>query len=64
VAAEPAPLSESAEDSLPGTGTALTSDASRSSTNYNLDGKDLNHMHRCARHFFLEGRGKFIAHDI
>jgi hypothetical protein len=42
VIAEPAPLSESAEDSVPsseGTGTALTSDASRSSTNYNLDDK-------------------------
>jgi hypothetical protein len=39
---EPAPLSESAEDSVPsseGTGIALTSDASRSSTNYNLDDK-------------------------
>jgi hypothetical protein len=39
---EPAPLSEFAEDSVPsseGTGIDLTSDASRSSTNYNLDDK-------------------------
>ena len=39
---EPAQLSEITEDSVPsseGTGIALTSDASRSSTNYNLDGK-------------------------
>jgi hypothetical protein len=54
---EPAPLSESTEDSVPsseGTGIALialTSDASRSSTNYNLDDK----------RFFPEGRGKVIA---